>query len=256
VTPVEYAQQVISTFSITSTPALSLNSIFDYYGILCFQQDFDDLNYCGSLHRKSDQTVIIVNTDIKNEGRINFTKSHEFGHFYMEHKGKSFTCKSCDLNVNHSLAKPLEVEANQFASAFLMPEAMIKPIVQTSPFNFDTIEYVRKHFTVSKLSAAFKILDFTFGDYALVSSCNGKIKHVKLSPNIAEKICLPSVDTFIPQRSFANQVLTTTKQMLNYIELPSDVWLSTQAISYRVFENSRADKKSNSCLTLLTFISK
>ena len=254
-TPSDYAGQVISEFNILTTPALSLNKVFDYFGIVCVEDVFNDLNYCGTLHRKGDQTVIIVNTDIKNQGRINFTKSHEFGHFYMKHKGV-FICKSQDLRLNYSLSKPLEVEANHFASAFLMPEKMIKPIVQTSPFNFDTIGFIRKHFMVSKLSAAFKILDFTLGDYALISSQNKIVTHVKVSKSIHSKIGLPNVGTVLPQKSYANEVLTSTKQMRDYAELSSDIWLGIQTKNYRVFEHSRADKKSDSCLTLLNFIQK
>lgn len=251
-TPADYAQQVISEFNITTTPALSLNEIFESNDILCISQEFDDFNYCGSLHRNGQQAVIIVNTDIKNDGRINFTKTHEFGHFYLKHKGVSFTCRSQDLKLNHSLSKPFEVEANQFASAFLMPESMVKPIIQTSPFNFDTIGYIRKHFVVSKLSAAFKILDYTFGDYALIVSRNGIITHVKLSESLNGKIHLPQPNEIIPEESLAHEVLDTSRQMNDYSEISSDVWIRSKG--YRVFEHSRADKKSNSCMTLLNFI--
>ncbi len=255
-TPAGYAQQVINEFGIITAPALILNTVFTHYGIEYYQQDFDDINYCGSLHRKSDQTVIIVNTDIKNKGRINFTKSHEFGHFYMKHEGKEFSCTSQDLRLSNLSSKPLEVQANQFASAFLMPECMIKPIVLTSPFNFDTIGYVRNYFLVSKLSAAFKILDFTLGDYALVSCQNGLIKHVKLSPSLSGDIKITTVNAALPEKSYAVQIINTTKQMRDYTEIDPRVWLISCADKYKVYEHSRSDKKSNSCLTLLNLIRK
>jgi Zn-dependent peptidase ImmA (M78 family) len=255
-TPADYAQQVINEFGIITAPALSLNMIFTHCGIDYYQQDFDDINYCGSLHRKSSKTVIIVNTDIKNKGRINFTKSHEFGHFYMKHLGKEFRCTSQDLRLSNLSIKPLEVQANQFASAFLMPECMIKPIVLTSPLNFDTIGYIRNHFLVSKLSAAFKILDFTLGDYALISSQNGLIRHVKVAKSLDNIINLPNVNMPLPEKSYAFETLHTTKQMRDYVEIDPQVWLIFCSDKYKVYEHTRADKKSNTCLTLLNFIKK
>ena len=255
-TPAEYANKIISEFSINSAPALTLDAIFKHYNIAVQTSEFNDTNYCGSLHRKGEQTVIIINTDIKNDGRINFTKSHELGHFYMKHNGNSFICNSQDLHLNHSLDKPKEVEANQFASTFLMPEKMIKPIVHTSPFNFDTIGFIRKHFAVSKLSAGLKILDYTYGDYALIASHKGIITHVKLSQNLNGKISLPKVKTALPEDSFAHGILTTSIQMNDYAEIESKVWLSSQHKTYSIFEHSRADKKSDACLTLLNFIKK
>lgn len=254
-TPAEYAQQVIAAFNLTTTPALSLNAIFKYYDIICDETEYNDPNYSGSLHRRNDVAIILINTDIKNSGKINFTKAHEFGHFYMKHRGTEFKCSALDLRLSDISIKPQEVEANQFASAFLMPKSMIEPIVLTSPFNFDTIRYIRDHFLVSKLSAAFKMLDYTRGDYALIHSQNGIIKHTKLSPSMAGKIHLPYVNQPLPVNSFADRVLLSNDQMRDYVEIDSSVWVnrSSPNLKLRVYENSRANKASNTCLTLLNF---
>lgn len=254
-TPAEYAQQVIDECNISTAPALSLNIIFEHYHIICDELEYGDLNYSGSLHRKKDNAIILINTDIKNIGKINFTKAHEFGHFYLKHKGTEFKCSSSDLRLSDISIKPQEVEANQFASAFLMPKFMIEPIVLTSTFNFDTIRFVRDHFLVSKLSAAFKMLDYTRGNYALVHSQNGIIKHTKLSQSMACKIHLPHINQQLPEKSFANRVITSNVQIKDYVEINSSVWImkNLQFNQLRVYENSRANKASNTCLTLLNF---
>lgn len=254
-TPAEYAQRVIDEFNISTTPALSLSRIFEHYHIICDELEYGDLNYSGSLHRKKDKAIILINTDIKNTGKLNFTKAHEFGHFYLKHKGTEFKCSSSDLRLRDISIKPQEVEANQFAGAFLMPKFMIEPIVLTSTFNFDTIQFVRDHFLVSKLSAAFKILDYTRGNYALIHSQNGIIKYTKLSRSMFGKIQLPNLNQPLPAKSFANRIMISNDQIRDYVEIEAAVWIMKkfQFDKLRIFENSRANKASNTCLTLLNF---
>ena len=156
--PTECAQKLIEKFNITTTPALILNSIYKHYNIISVEREFDDYSYMGSLHRKNDEAVIIINTDTKNRGRINFTKAHELGHFSLNHKGQQFHCKEFDLSSK--TRKPMEVEANHFAREFLLPEHMVKPISLSAPFDFVTIRAISDLFLVSKLTAVFRVLDF------------------------------------------------------------------------------------------------
>ena len=155
--------------------------------------------------------------------------------------------------------KKLEVEANQFASNFLMPEQMVKPIVLTSSFGFDTINYIRRHFQVSKIAAAFKLLELTTECCALVSSINGVVKHVGLSQNLIGEVKLPRLGAALPHESFAAKVTQSGIQMRDFKEIASAVWLGKGGEHYCVYENSRANRETESlrtCLTLLYFIKK
>ncbi|MGF9697167.1 ImmA/IrrE family metallo-endopeptidase [Paenibacillus sp. MABNR03] len=108
--PILKAQQVLFDFSITTAPALIIDQIFDRHNIIYDEMEYGDPNYMGSLIRAEGKTIILVNTDIKNAGRINFTKAHELGHFILNHKGQQFECSRTDML--DSTRKPLEVEAN------------------------------------------------------------------------------------------------------------------------------------------------
>jgi Zn-dependent peptidase ImmA (M78 family) len=65
-----------------------------------------------------DTPFVIVNADHPVE-RQRFTLAHEFGHFRMEHGNR------VDETVGWGDRDPLEVEANAFAAAFLMPPAAV-----------------------------------------------------------------------------------------------------------------------------------
>lgn len=245
------AQQLIEYFNITTAPALHFDQIFNHYNIICREKTFSDPDYMGSLHRGDGLTVILVNTCSKNVGRINFTKAHELGHFYLNHKGTVFQCTTTDMS---SFAKkPQEIEANQFAREFLLPEQMVKPICITAPFDFVTINTISNQFLVSKIAAAFRILDFHLDNYAFVSTRNGAIIHAGMSTNLVGKIKLRKIGATIDGRSFANAVLNSNMQMNGYSTVDSSVWIaknhSTSKISLK--EYSKANKSVGTVMTLL-----
>ena len=249
--PTECAQKLIERFNITTTPALVLNSIYERLNIICIEREFDDYRYMGSLHRRKDEAVIIINADIKNHGRINFTKAHELGHFSLDHKGQQFDCNKFDLSSKAQ--KPMEVEANQFARAFLLPDHMVRPICLSAPFDFVTIRAISDQFLVSKLTAVFRVLDFHVGNYAFVYSQDGKIKHSKLSNSLAGKINLKNVGELIDLRSQAYSVLYGNDQFSDYSSIDPSVWIRRNRTSGRIAlkENSRANQKYRTVMTLL-----
>ena len=74
------------------------------------------------------QYYIMVNKDIANIGRKNFTIAHELGHYCLKHQLLSNLIYCCEDDVaeESQAAKSIEREANHFASCFLMPEQKVK----------------------------------------------------------------------------------------------------------------------------------
>ncbi len=249
--PIEIAKQLLRDFSITTTPAFSINRIIDHYNIIYDEMDYGNSNYMGSLIRCEGKIFILVNTDIKNLGRINFTKAHELGHFILNHKGQSFECSRSDMQ--DSSRKPLEMEANQFAKEYLLPEQIVKPISMSAPFDFDTIRSISNEFMVSKLVSVFRMLDFHLGNYAVIGSKYGVITHLKMSKSLVGKINLLELGTSIHNNSFAKECLISNLRMNGYTSIDPKTWITRyklcSAISLK--EYSRADKPSGSVLTLL-----
>lgn len=249
--PVEKARQLLRDFSISSTPALSINRIFDKHNIIYDELDYGDPNYMGSLIRAEGKTIILVNMDIKNTGRVNFTKAHELGHFILNHKGQQFECSRTDLL--DSTRKPLEIEANQFAKEFLLPEQMVKPVSMSAPFDFDTIKALSNEFLVSKLLAVFRILDFHLGNYVVIGSKHGVITHLGMSKSLVGKINFLKLGASIHNKSFANECLNSNLRMNGYSSINPKTWITRNRLGSAISlkEYSRVDKTSRSVLTLL-----
>jgi Zn-dependent peptidase ImmA (M78 family) len=248
---IKKVQQLLIDFKITTAPALSINQIFERNGIIYDEMDYDNTYYMGSLIRAEGKVIILVNTDIKNIGRINFTKAHELGHFILNHKGEGFECFQSDLS--NSTRKPLEIEANQFAVEFLLPEKMVKSILLTAPFDFETIHSISNDYLVSNIVALFRILDFHRGNYAFMGSKDGKITYSKLSNSLAGKIYLRRSGSDLDSKSFANTCLSSNLLMKDYSNINPNVWISKNRTESKISlkELSRADKLSRTTMTLL-----
>lgn len=91
--------------------------------------DSEDVDFVGALTQGSNcQIYIMINGNIGNEGRKNFTIAHELGHYFLSHQltQTSFYCSEEEI-VEEGLKKnPIEREANYFASCLLMPEEKVK----------------------------------------------------------------------------------------------------------------------------------
>ena len=80
-------------------------------------------NLQGAIFQGKNQIVrIVVNSTIDNVGRKNFTYAHEMGHYFLMHDLSTLACTQANVEGGFSVKDPQEVEANYFASYFLMPK--------------------------------------------------------------------------------------------------------------------------------------
>lgn len=86
-------------------------------------------DFVGALTKgNNSQVYIIINKNIDNLGRKNFTIAHELGHHFLchqLHQNLGF-CTVNDITEEGHQQNPIEREANYFASCLLMPEDKIK----------------------------------------------------------------------------------------------------------------------------------
>lgn len=78
-------------------------------------------------HADNGQSYIMINDNIENDGRRNFTIAHELGHYFLCHELKNGQCFDADIFEDDTAVDTIEREANYFASCLLMPESKIKP---------------------------------------------------------------------------------------------------------------------------------
>ena len=97
---------------------------------------FSDPDYLGGII--FDQHMIQVNATVEaHEGRYNFTLAHEIGHhvlhreIYLAARGD----EPCDIMCRETGEKPLvEIQADRFAAALLMPAHAVSRTVEEYPF--------------------------------------------------------------------------------------------------------------------------
>ena len=85
-------------------------------------------NFVGAFTKgNNNQLYIMVNKNIGNEGRRNFTIAHELGHYFLKHRLKinAFYCLDNEILEDNTLQDNIENEANYFATCLLMPEDKI-----------------------------------------------------------------------------------------------------------------------------------
>lgn len=129
----------------------------------------------GCLVVENGYAEILINKNIIYFGRKQFTIAHEIGHWAIpSHRNNSHECWSIDIYSYHS-EKRLEVEANRFASEFLLPTAKAQEILKRKEVNFSLIKQVAEEFGMSVTATAIKFVKLTkYDTCATVLFENGK----------------------------------------------------------------------------------
>jgi len=87
----------------------------------------------------------------------------------MYDRGKPlFQCQKADLRTPWSRAMHPEARANAFAADLLMPETLFAPVARNKPATFDTVDQLGTAFTVSRIAAAYRLVETGDADCMLV----------------------------------------------------------------------------------------
>jgi Zn-dependent peptidase ImmA (M78 family) len=162
--PYERAEEVLARLDIKSPPA-PVERIAKALGAQVRFAPFDD-ELSGMVHIKDGLPIIGVNA-LHHPNRQRFTIAHELGHLELHrdmitaavHVDKAFPALMRDSNSATGMEK-IEIEANQFAAALLMPRGMIKEVLAGRQFDIEDegpLEELAKKFKVSKQALQYRI---------------------------------------------------------------------------------------------------
>ncbi len=136
-------------------PPVDIHKIAKLLGFSIIESDFPD-NYSGEIFIEGDVKSIGVN---KNHSwtRQRFTIAHELGHYlngheYFDEDGKVLSDNEFDFNNPIHMQ---EKEANQFASELLMPDEMLKKMLDEVSLD---ILVLTKKFQVSSQALWIKLI--------------------------------------------------------------------------------------------------
>ena len=112
----------------TGSPTSRMEEIIKRENIAFAVHKLPNKETLGVLLAKGDKLCILVNDNIPNFGRRNFTIAHELGHYALGHylRGTEFHCDETKIKDDEEVVDEQEKEANYFASCFLLPKDKVE----------------------------------------------------------------------------------------------------------------------------------
>ena len=120
---------------------------------------FSSDQFLGKAAGNDKGAAIIINSNIPDPRRLNFTAAHEAGHVcmhLMRGSAQNFECGSSELGDYFN--NPLERQANGFASGLLMPSRLVK-LLTDGDVNWHNIKHISDRCDTS-LEAVFRRLSW------------------------------------------------------------------------------------------------
>ena len=163
--PSKKAKELLKRFGISTIPvpveriAQELNAIVRYVPL--------DDELSGMVYIKDETPIIGVNS-VHHIHRQRFTIAHEVGHLVLHHdrvrekvhvdKRFRVTIYNRDIQSSHG-TELVEIQANQFAAELLMPESILRPLIN-GQYDIDDdgpLEALSKRLRVSRQALEFRI---------------------------------------------------------------------------------------------------
>ncbi|HZZ80574.1 MAG TPA: ImmA/IrrE family metallo-endopeptidase [Gemmataceae bacterium] len=182
------AQQVVTECGFTKFPICPFE-IAKRHDIDVEPKQSSKPGVSGFLMRVGDVFGIKYALHIQNEGFIRFTVAHELGHYFLPgHPQKLFPSgrglhESKSGFISHD---PMERQADEFASALLMPTHQFREAVDWAGSGFAAIEKLATECKTSITATAIRFTTFTDDAVAVIVSCNDRIDYCFMSDRIRD----------------------------------------------------------------------
>lgn len=139
--------------------------------------------------------IAVSSSPFVHHRRRRFSIAHELGHFEM-HRGTALlrSCTSADVQEKPDYTSvDTEQEANQFASAFLIPARFVKEAFTGNEPSFEVISEWSEKLETSLTATTFRFMSFTHEPVAVVFSFRGLIQYFQASTEFMELGVFPDV---------------------------------------------------------------
>lgn len=176
--PSVFAQRIIDKLGISKPQDLeNIELIAWARGALVLDDKIEGAE--ARLAAVSQRAIITVSSAVKDPRRRRFSIAHELGHWEMDRYASELSiCTIDDLNswMPQSSKPDREQEANEFASALLMPEQFFAPLCQDHDPSFELISDLADKFNVSLTATTMRYVRFATEPCAIVFSKDGLVK--------------------------------------------------------------------------------
>jgi hypothetical protein len=193
--------------------------------------------------------TVVLNSDIREEGRRLFTLAHEIGHYVLPtHSKQGASCRAHDVQ-NWAPGLPVrELEANSFAAEILMPWEGMIDLLKEEP-SFRVIRSVAGRFHTSLTASAYRLVELSSYRIAMVWSTAGRRSWYKTSEEFGRAVELGPVSP----ESFAADCFRAEVVPDHPEPVPATAWLYENGLAEgaRIWEESVPIPCYESVLTLL-----
>ncbi|MBC2592862.1 ImmA/IrrE family metallo-endopeptidase [Ruficoccus amylovorans] len=157
-------------------------------------QSFDppEKDISGFLMQLGNNFGIGYSSQIKSVGFQHFTVAHELGHYLIDGHVQAVLAEGKHLSRAGYIAKDqYEREADVFATEFLMPWALVSPIIAGQERGMDAIRLIAEQCQSSLLASAIRFTEITKECAAVVLSRSGTIDYMVASDGFRQ---IPGID--------------------------------------------------------------
>ena len=161
--PEDAAQILRSKWGLGIHPIANMVELLESKGVRVFSLAIDALEVDAFCTWNEHTPFVFLNT-MKSAERSRFDCAHELGHLVRDVYNMKHNSNLTDETVSDFLSeeglsdkRPIEKEANDFASAFLMPKDALLPIRKQSITNIEQLIELKKVFGVSVAAIAYRL---------------------------------------------------------------------------------------------------
>ena len=170
--------------------------------------------------------ITVSSSSMINSHRRRFSIAHELGHLEL-HRGMGLlmSCTNQDIQYKPDNTNiDTEQEANQFASAFLMPARFVEePFTENEP-SFDLISNWATKLQTSLTATAFRFAQFTPEPIAVVFSYKGVIQYFQPSSEFLELGVFPDVKNCMGSTTSAYKLFHNMPTTNQWYEVKASEW--------------------------------
>jgi len=182
---------------------------------------FDGALICSKTAQKG---IIALRRNIRERGRMRFTVAHEIGHFVIpQHRLLGATCQPDVIERFDKKLTPPEVEANEFAAEFLLPEGLLRQRLNLKEPSLAAISAVANEFETSLTATMYRCVDLTEAPCAMVWSQSDRTVWYHASGTFPFLLTLSDLPT--PQ-SVAGRLFAGGEGTVDFVEIHPDAWLN------------------------------
>ncbi len=195
---------------------------------------------------------ITVNQSITYPGKLRFVSAHELGHFMM-HKGIQPIFTDDDKTImDWYKSGSHEVEANYFASEFLMPEHLVRNYCKGEGFSKSLMEDLAEDFQMSISATIYKYFSLDLYPLTIIFSQDGIIRWYRKSDDFPFTY-LPAYSSKVPVNTVAGEYFHKKIKRDNLEKVYADEWFTDYSIdsNQELFETCFYSDRYNFVISIL-----